>query len=241
MTSRRVASVAGRGTDAPTPCQGGGAFHSEAGMGVHPARSALLDHLERHRSPSIRSAAIADIVGRNIVQRRQGGSPAGCSNTADPAAGRLPPSISDRRTHLRTVSGDPPRARPRPTGSLRTRRGTHPAAPAPTGQHTPETPRSTSTDVHDLHPSNGSGLRTRREVSHRSHRLGRRRTRHRRRHGPLQRMVTMAPRHEAGGFQTQGVGHSRRKGAPACARFALGCWNIWAWAVVDESVRLIHQ
>ena len=55
-------------------------------MGVHPARSPLLDHLERHRSPSIRSAAIADVVGRNIFQRRQGGSPAGCSNTADPAA-----------------------------------------------------------------------------------------------------------------------------------------------------------
>ena len=55
-------------------------------MGVHPARSPLLDNLERHRSPSIRSAAIADVVGRNIVQRRQGGSPAGCSNTADPAA-----------------------------------------------------------------------------------------------------------------------------------------------------------
>lgn len=66
--------------------KGAESCHSEGGMGVHPARSPLLDHLERHRSPSIRSAAIADVVGRNIVQRRQGGSPAGCSNTADPAA-----------------------------------------------------------------------------------------------------------------------------------------------------------
>ena len=38
--------------------------------------------------------------------------------------------------------------------------------------------------------------------------------------------VTMPPRHEAVRSQTQGVGHSRRKGAPACARLALGCWNI---------------
>ena len=42
-------------------------------MGVHPARSPLLDHLERHRSPSIRSAAIADQVlvlnGGRIVEQ----------------------------------------------------------------------------------------------------------------------------------------------------------------------------
>ena len=168
-------------------------------------------------------------------------SSAGISSSAGKAAARraarTPPIRLRAGSHYRSRTGAPTCAPFRVThpelGPDRPDRFELGGVLIPLLQHQPDSTlpklqgvlRRTS---HDLHPSNGSGLRTRREVSHRSHRLGRTRTRHRRRHRPLQRMVTMAPRHEAGGFQTQGVGHSRRKGVPACARFALGCWNIWA-------------